>query len=317
MKKTIELTLLILGAFIGASFSSGREIYVYFAKYGWVSIPIAIAVGVVLYFVMYFFLNLKIPEKKNKHFVFFEIVLLVATFVLSATMFAGCREISYSFGGNIIIIVTLLFALLQCFVDIKGLQVANYILMPMIFISLIVCIVLSDFEVANNINTLGAVSSSVKYLGTNCILLSIFLMQIGNAYTKRQKKVASFFVATILTIFIILISLVLMAQPYDIQISSMPLVFIAFSKNVVFGKVLCMVVWFGLITTLLSGLFVVCNYVKKNNRISKILLVLACFGLSFVGWEVLTSKIYSAVGLCSIFAIFTLLITYSKSSSKT
>ena len=316
MKKILTLSFLILGAFIGASFSSGREIYVYFASFGWCCIPIALIVGVVLYFVMCFFLNFPLPQNKSKTFKIFETILLVAVFVLSSTMFAGCAELSFDFGGIILLIITFSISILQCFVDINGLKIINYILLPLIFVSLIICVSITGFGFNNSSNFLASIFGGVKYIGTNSILLSIFLMQIGDEYSKKEKKIASIIVAAILTVFVVIISLVLMGQPDAIKMSSMPLVTLAFSKNLFFGKVLCMVVWFGLITTLLSGQYVLCNYVK-NNTLCKIVLVFISCGFSLLGWGILTTKIYSIVGIVSIFAVAFLMISNIKRGNKT
>lgn len=306
--KIVTLCFLIIGAFIGASFASGREIYVYFARFGFWCIPMAIVAGILLYFIMNFFLNYKTLKKKSLIFIIFEIVLLIATFVLSSTMFAGCLEISNVFDTKYLIIFTLCIALLQCFIDIKGLKFVNWIMLPAIFVCLIICIASSKWGVEYTNDYMKSTISAFQYVGTNSILLSIFLMQIGGQYSRREKKIASIIVTIVLTLFVLFISLTLMGQS-EVQSSSMPLVTFALSQNIAFGKVLCIIVWFGLITTLLSGLYVLCNYVK-NNSFFKVLIVVACYVTAFLGWDILTTQVYSFIGLISMFSIISVICDY-------
>lgn len=308
MKKSVGLSILILGAFIGAGFSSGREVYVFFARFGWLSIPMAVFVGMCLYLLFMYFLNLK-PHKNSAMYKVFEIVINIATFILCSTMFAGCYTLTDMIGFWILFL-TLVISLIQCFARLDGLKVVNYILLPLILVCIFVLAVISPLKVVVVGSGL-AFSSCAKYVGLNCILLSMFLIQIGENYTQKEKKTASIISSVVLVFFIILISLVVMGMDIDVATSNMPLVTLAFGEGKIFGFVVSLVVWAGLITTLVSGLFVVVNTtskitIKNHKSVSNIIsviVVLACFAFSFVGWDFLTGKVYSVTGLMSIIVI--------------
>lgn len=308
MKKSVGLSILILGAFIGAGFSSGREVYVFFARFGWLAIPMAVFVGMCLYLLFMYFLNLS-PHKNSTIYKIFEVVINISTFILCSTMFAGCKALTDMIGFWILAL-TLIVPIIQCFARLDGLKIVNYILLPLILVCISVLAVISPLRVVV-VGANLAFSSCAKYVGLNCILLSMFLIQIGENYTLKEKKIASIISSTMLTFFIILISLVIMGMNSSVVMSNMPLVTLAFSKGKALGFVISLVVWAGLITTLVSGLFVIINTTSKVvghrsksiTNIVSVAVVLICFAFSFVGWDFLTGKAYSVTGLISIIVI--------------
>lgn len=315
MKKAVGLAVLILGAFIGAGFSSGREVYVFFARFGWVSIPMAICVGIVLYFVFMFFLT-PCPNQNSTLFKLFRYVVTLSTFVLSSTMFAGCNILSRNI-GIWLVFLTIGICIMLCFYRTGGLKLTNYILLPLILVCILVLVVVSPLDVVIT-RANGWLSVGVKYVGLNSILLSLFLVQVSGEYSQKEKKLASLIASLVLTMFIVVISLLLMGAPDAIAKTEMPLITMAFAKSRILGFVLCAVVWGGLITTLVSGLYVVFGEIQNlRPRYSKpinLFVVMLCFALSMLGWDFLTTKVYSVLGMISIVTI--LLLIFEKNVCK-
>lgn len=304
MKKAVGLATLILGAFIGAGFSSGREVYVFFARFGWLSIPMALLVGLCLYFLFFYFSTSR-PDTTTTIFALFRRVIVLSTFVLCATMFAGCNTLSQSL-GRWIIALTFAISLVLCFYRSGGLKLTNYILLPVILISIMLLVFVSPLSVCVK-KTIFPYTNCLKYVGLNSILLSMFLLQLGDDYTVKEKKLASIISSSVLALFIIIISLLLMGAGDSVANSDMPLVVIAFSKSKTLGLVMSLVVWAGLVTTLVSGLYVVFGEIEqfssRHSRPLSVLCVALTFALSFVGWDVLTTKVYALLGAVSVIVI--------------
>lgn len=308
MKKAIGLVVLILGAFIGAGFSSGREVYVFFARFGWVSIPMAICVGMILYFIFMYFLSYDINQNTRLYSIF-RYVVTISTFVLTATMFAGCNALSHMLGAWLTIL-TVGICVVLCFYRTSGLKLTNYILLPLILVFIFALIFLSPLGVSM-CGANGWLMSSAKYVGLNSILLSIFLMQVSGGYSLKEKKQASIIACIVLTVFLIIISLLLMGSPESVAKSNMPLITLAFSKSKFWGYALCLIVWAGLVTTLVSGLYVVfgeMHYIRPNHpKLKNLFVVIFSFVLSMLGWDFLTTKVYSVLGTVSIMTILLLI----------
>lgn len=296
MKNVVQLTILILGAFIGAGFSSGREVYVFFARFGWLSIPMALCVGVSLYVLFLYFLSLK-PRKNTLVYKVFECVVICATFVLTATMFAGSAIL-----GLVTTLLTLILALVQCFAPTLGLKLTNYIIVPLIF----ACTLLLAFLSKMGITVVGCafeISTCAKYVGLNFVLLSMFLLELSDEYSPRDKKLAALISSIVITTFVIIISLVLMGEGDVVAKTNMPLVTLAFMHSRALGYTMSLVVWGGLATTLVSGQYVLFNKVqactKNSHKLSSfcnVCVTIVCFCVSFVGWQILTDKVYSFLG---------------------
>lgn len=309
MKKAVGLAVLILGAFIGAGFSSGREVYVFFARFGWVSIPMAICVGMILYFIFMYFLSYDINQN-TRLYAIFRYVVTISTFVLTATMFAGCNALSHML-GTWVSILTVGICVVLCIYRTSGLKLTNYILLPLILVFIFALIFLSPLDVSI-CGANGLLMSSAKYVGLNSILLSIFLMQVSGEYSLKEKKQASIIASVVLTVFLIIISLLLMGSPDSVAKSNMPLITLAFSKSKFWGYALCLVVWAGLVTTLVSGLYVVFGEIQnirpRHSKYLNLFVVIFSFALSMLGWNFLTTKVYSVLGTISIVIILLLII---------
>ena len=141
MKKILPAVFLIVGSIIGAGFASGRELSLFFAKFGYNSLYFLPIVFILFYYCFKFFLGLGSKEKFENIFAinklsnsspFFNIAIIAIFFVYSSAMFAGAVEVLKNNFIEINSLVFTIFVFLLAFLvlkfGLKGLVRINYFL---------------------------------------------------------------------------------------------------------------------------------------------------------------------------------------------
>lgn len=317
MKKNFSVIFLVLGTIIGAGFCSGKEICVYFAKYGFWSL-----LFLPLFFVIYFFLFkmfLSLGRGKeytdfshfNKQFGknnFFDFVLCCTYVVFSSAMFACLGEMSDLYFGQVGKIIMYIFAfvftvfmLLKTF---KSLKLVNVILIPVVLVCIItVCVVLlfcdSGNFVLTNIKASGLLFFTPIIYACQGLTLSYYiLVKAGKDLTKKDANVISFTSSTILTVVLALAIIVFNLNPQVIS-QPMPFVILSFKLGFPFDLIYAVVLFFAIITTLLSSTRALYDYLArfiKKPFVNALVTSGITLLMSFFGFSSIVESLYPIIG---------------------
>lgn len=312
MIKILTLTFLIVGNFIGAGFASGKEIFSYFAKYGYISLFSVFLVFCLLNFLFKKCLYLgKVSTKNN---LINKKIILFCSVITIAAMLSGTFSVGYDFSKKLAFILYLLFILLYIIVMLKGIgciSVINFILVPIMIFTITLNTILNFKFSTPNFNFLllgNSITHSIVYVSMNMFSLGCFLISIANKFSYKEIKLASFLSSLILSILIFLVILCF-NQNNITNYHNVPMQ--TLSKNISKGfyLVYSIVLLFSLFTTLISAGFVA-NTSIKSNKIKNKLFIPLIFSIliSLLGFNFIVNYLYFIVGLFGFCFIFKLLI---------
>jgi len=316
--KLILLVFMILGCFLGAGFISGREIASYFSRFGsWSSLAIIIA-GVLFFLALYWFLRLSsransfskfISVYFGKYGVIITCLFSLCVFILIGSMLAGTRSIAQSL--NISEVMLIVITTIICYLSVLGseklLSKINLCLMPIILaIILIICGIDFRIDVTNSSSMIFSIVSSTNYVLINIVTLGLFVLEIGDKYSNKEKLWASIISSVIIVIFMFIINSAILNN--NLVYLSMPMLELAKLKGSAMSIITAIIIWCGLFTTIISCVFLLSNFVNKfikNYRLTVAIVLLLALLFSNIGFDFIVSYIYSIIGVIGlVFMIF-------------
>ncbi len=329
MKKTVSLIFVIVGTIIGAGFATGKEVAVYFTRFGYMTIPCAIMCGVFFYYINYLFLRLHRVEKFDNYLDFsrkvfgkfssvVNLFLCTCFIILSGSMYAGINAMQFMLTGLSFPFFSLISALLCVRICVKGasaLSNANLIVIPLVIVlTVIVCVKgvaqPSGYGFSVGMSSIPlSIIFCIVYIGMNMVLSGIFLSIIGKEYSAKQSKTASFVSSVMITLLIILISVCLFFNPILLDVD-LPLLELSYSMSHVWGIIFCVMTWLAIFTTLISSTFTTINMItmKKNKLYIILIVVLLGYILSLFTFSKIVSILYPIIGVAGILFISTVAI---------
>lgn len=312
MLNLIGVFFTIIGTILGCGFFSGKEIVVFFSKFGYWSFLGILFLFFVLFFLFRFLLNLdcKVVEKVQKSKVFLFINIFVCI-VFSSAMIASINE---SLAGQCLLIKTLLavvvfvFCLLILFKGGKFLSRLNTFIVPfMIFAFLILLFSNLDLSLPNvSLPSLPMVSIfySFLYCTLNVATSSMVIANLGSSLSKKQRALIAFLSAFVLMLILFFANIVLL-QNQDSFGAVMPFmsIFSVWQKVVLKFNILL-----GASTTLFSLIYNFNISLRGlcNNFFIFILSIVVPIIVSFWGFENIVCFLYPTASVFSIFILFSL-----------
>lgn len=337
MKNIFKIVLVIVGAFIGAGFASGKEIYTFFYAFGSKGIIGLIISSLLLIMVIYKtlsiiskneiynykeFLDYIIKDDKDKYGYIKSIInnivnilILISFFIMVAGFGAYFKQefnVSSIVGSAILAILS--YIILNQ--DTKGLVKTNEILVPIVIVVIIIIgiICIEPQHLTLNINTYTAEKSkfllnSILYCSYNCMLLIPVLITMKN-YIKNKKTV--FLISSISGIVILLLSLIMFfilnSNIEDITNVELPVLYIL-KNNLLLKNIYGIIILVSIFTTAISlGSGFVKNITKNKKsypQITKIMCIIAVF-VSQIGFSNLVNYLYPIFGYIGILQIIKL-----------
>lgn len=327
MIEVISITLVIIGALIGAGFASGQEIFSFFYIYGkngiYGILIMSILIGIFIYKSLKIiyqkqvynyndFLNLFIKNTKIRNVILWIVnVLLLVSFYIMVAGFGAYFEQEIGINRIIGSIVLNLLCVIVFFSNIKGvLKTSNLIVPFLIFfiffigIKNIVQIRTIDFyQMKNN-----WILSMLIYNSYNFILLMPVLISLKKQITKEKniKKVSILVTIIILILSINIFFLLLNANIKEIENQEMPIVYIISNYFNKYKKIYAFIVLASIFTTAISvGIGFLQNISKNSNSYPQFVLFMCITSLlmSNIGFSKLLNFIYPVFGYIGILQI--------------
>lgn len=329
--KYIDLSFifLLLGAIIGAGFSSGKEIAVFFSGAGKFSCLIIVLTMIFLYFVLKNFILLGKKVKTNnikeinkiifkRTSKFYNFFILFGLFIFITAMVAGLNSIGNLIFENIhfpiLSILSILFAMFIVNIGYEAIKKVNFILMPIVLIFIIILSINS--LIVHNISFESAFNSSqiikylflgIFYISYNIIFSSSLIFENSKTFTIKKIKLNSLFLSSILALLILLINYSLLTLNIVDFNSDLPMLKIAFNFNSLIGYLFGFILWFSILTSLISSLYMLINAFNINKFLSSCVFLTLAFIISFFGFNYIVNIFYplqGVIGLIYIFKVF-------------
>ena len=313
MFKVFSVVFLIFGTVVGSGFSSGKEIMIYFSRFGNLSY-LYITLACVLFFVLfYFFLRFgkNIVEKfENNRLI--NIISTIITLVFCSSMFAGIESLFAHFSQVFYAILVTILLVGTIFVvknGVSGLEKANIILMPIASLLFLVVLVYASFSRSDSYpisNSFAGGLYALLYVALNTSISGVVVSKVGDGMTKKQTFFASLFSCLLIFVFLMFGNFVLLKNTASFY-SDMPFLTLVYENKTLFALDFC-VILVGCFTTLISLVFTLKNSFDKmikHQNLSLLFAVFVPFLISGLGFSQIVSFLYP---ICSVFGILILIL---------
>ncbi len=319
MKKTFSAVMIVVGTVIGSGFASGKEIAVFFSRFGNISYLFILFAFFLFWGVIYLFFSFgeKLTRKISSSKIFSFLTVLVSL-IFTSSMFAGAGNVLPE--NAVLKAFFSLFLIVLCLIIAKNglsfLSGINNFIMPVTLLSM--CIVLFSnlkFSFAVSAQSeLGGLFFMLLYVILNFSISSIVIAKGGMNLSQKQKVWASFFASLTLSFFLLLTNFVLLSHP-SAMAESMPL--LALSSGV--GEVLIkFVIFSGCLTTLFSLVLTSTDCLKQfhlSGFLRCFIAIILPFAISYLGFGAIVSYLYPfASVLGTLFLLILFLLPEKKTS---
>ncbi len=314
MKNILNVTFIIIGVILGAGFASGKEIYIFFAKYGKIGI-----LGIIVSFLFLGLIIYKVIKISNKYNInnyeeFLEklgtkntiikaiinIFLIISFYIMIAGFTAYFEQ-----ELNLPKIVGSLLIILLCYItftkNINGIIKVNTFLIPILVIFIFIfgiknISVNNENIIENNKNIIQFIISAILYASYNSITLIPMLIPIKKLVkTQKQNKII-FLLVTIITILLALVIYNLISKvDIDINTIELPTVYVASKLGIIYKYIFGIIILVSIFTTAISAGYGFLENNAKNEKKYKILNILMCISAIFIsniGFSKLLNLLY-------------------------
>ncbi len=315
MSKIFAVVFLIFGTVVGSGFSSGKEIMVFFTRFGdWSYLYIVLA-GILFFLVFYFFLSKgkKIVDIIEKSPILNMVIGFIAV-VFCASMFAGIKNL-FSYFSLWLYLLLVMVVLVACFFIVRkgigGLEKINFFLMPitsLLFLIVLIFFLGTTSNYSLSFNSWTGLLFSPLYVALNTCMSGVVISRAGEGLSKKQIVLVCLFVTLLLVGFLLFGNYVLLNN-LESYFAEMPFLYLSGESSLVFVLVF-IVVLVGCFTTLISLCYTLkssFDKIVKNKTFSTLLAIFVPFAISVMGFSKIVSFLYpicSAVGICMFVYIF-------------
>lgn len=325
MKKIFELVCFYICTIIGASFITGNEVFVYFARYGdkaYALLAFCFVVFVSLSLIIFLKMNKANCENISDAFIckpskfhlinagsLFTFLCFSTYFAFASLMLAGLKEL---FGLPFCVItICVSFFLLQY--DLKGLVKINLILFPLVVVYLIALLILilpsGTFPLSESAQEVAGVFeflNVIPYVTLNVLLLCGSVLKLTNRINPKQIMIGTISAIILLTLFIGIQIFIL--QKHPILDFEMPLLEISRQSVVLFAFTLA-VTFLAMISSFLSSTYAIYAKFrdKKNKYFRLVVLFSSMLICSFFGFNKIIIYSYAILGILSLVLILVLI----------
>lgn len=323
MAQEILVILTILGTVIGSGFISGKEIVVFFSRFGMWSF-FCIFLSFFLFFLLFkLLLNVgeKVAEKlkNNKFYLIANIILCV---IFSAAMYGGIINL-LNFDNIFIKLLILSIILIFCFIifkkGLKSLNKFNLFLVPsMMIIFLVLLLPKLKGGMEFSLEKFGGASVfySVLYCVLNTSNGSVIISSLGQKLSSKQKTRVALISALVLSAMLALVNFVLLSHPASFDYG-MPVLSIFSGVGFIIMNI---VIFLGCLTTLFSLTYSCASTFRdaKGNEYLNFLISIALpFFVSLLGFSFVVEFLYPLASVLGGFLLSQLLfISFFKRADK-
>ena len=319
MAKVLVVVFLIFGTVVGSGFSSGKEIMVFFSRFGEWSYLFILLAGGLFFLLFYFFLSRgKRLNDCLEKYKFLSIIMLFISLIFCSSMFAGIKNLCSYLPSWMYYSAIIFLLLCTSFVTLRGiagLEKVNLLLMPLTSILFVIVLAYEAFLPSTPFvatNAAAGVLYCPLYVALNTCMSGIIICKSGEGLSKKQIALASGIATALILLFLLLGNFVLQRNGASI-ISEMP--FLAIAGNNAMFFVAYFVIMVGCFTTLISLCYTLKTSFEKwtnDNLFSTFLAVLLPFAISSLGFSRIVSFLYPICSVLGVLMLFVMLVGAKK-----
>lgn len=336
MKNTNKIIMVIIGTLVGAGFASGREIYLFFGKFGIKGLFGIIISGVLSSFIIYTVLKIlnekniynysELLEKINPNHqkinkiiqIIVDSFLLISFFIMIAAFSAYISQ-NYQISEYVSSTVIVLICYIVFEKSLQGMMKINSIIVPFLLFFIIFLgaknipyIIQTKSHIQAQVETGNFFISSILYTSYNSIILIPVMVSMKTCITNR-KQIKQVAIVTGITIIILsfCINGLLLRNPYLVKKLQLPLLEITKSFGASYKNIYSFIIMASIFTSAISAGYSFLKNVSKTQKSYKINLILINIGaiiVSKIGFSKLVEILYPFFGLLGLLQI--LLIIY-------
>lgn len=340
MKNILKIIFVIIGTLVGAGFASGKEIYIFFNKYGICGIIGILLSGAIIGILVYkvFCILLKKKEideynkllnyifinKKNNRFNMAKIinsiinVFLLISFYIMVAGFCSYFKQEYNIS---IYITSTIFAML-CYITLNN-KIESIIKISSILVPVIIIFIL-NLGVKNfcysinqifNMNFLenmfmDSIISSVLYASYNSIILIPVLISLKEYISKKNVALIGIFTFLIVTFLSMFVYIILLKANIEIIKLDLPLIYVVKQFGKIYEYLYGIVIIISIFTSVISaGYSFLENCSKTKKQYNKILIIMCVTSIfvANIGFSKLINILYPIFGVLGIIQIYYIL----------
>ncbi len=325
VKQSLLVGAVMFGSIVGAGFASGKEVWFYFAQFGWVCFPLIALAGLLLFILGYTFLEFgkrhgieTVQQMNNKLFgkygIIGEIIFIFSNFILLSAMFAGANSLFdivlsqglYRFAS----VFTAVIAVVISWLGFSKMIKINLAVVPAMVLVIAgifaYCLINANGFVVPLIDGSEQLISSVffciLYVCSNLFFAGFIFARLGNEHSKKVNLFGSLIGSIFMVVCLIGMVISIYLNPYS-SMSDMPLVYIASSASHLFGIITLIVVWIGIATTAVSLVYTISAWLQKyvhSFKLCSIAVCIICLIISGLGFGAIVSYFYPILGVFGI-----------------
>lgn len=340
MKNILKIIFVIIGTLIGAGFASGKEIYIFFNKYGICGIigilVSGVVIGVLVYKVFYILLKQKeiddynellnyiFTNKKSNRFNIVEIInsiiniFLLISFYIMVAGFSSYFKQEYSIS---IYITSSIFAIL-CYITLNN-KIEAIIKISSVLVPIIIIIILNlgvkdlgySINQISNMNLFGnmlidSIISSALYASYNSIILIPVLISLKKYISNKNTVFIAIFTSLSVILLSIFVYMILLKANVGIIELDLPLIYVVKKFGKIYEYLYGAVIIISIFTSVISAGYSFLRNCSKTQKQYNRLLIIICVTSIFVaniGFSKLVNILYPIFGVLGIIQIYYIL----------
>jgi len=339
----LSVFFVFFGTIVGAGFASGREVYVYFARFGICGLLMTLLAGLLFYALGYIFLQLGKRCKVQSLSDFFklifgkfspiiEIVVIFSYVIVLSAMFAGFDSLQHIIFSNLTYPIFTITSAFLCVLAVLGginkISKLNGVLLPLLLVFMGAIFVhslkIGNFNAVVHLGSgdfatmLYSFMCCLIFVCSNMFLTGFVLMKTGANTTPKIDRCASKMTALVLLVISFFACLSIIVNPESVQYD-MPFVYLAFGISDAFVILSVIILWFAIFTTAIATMLTISWWLKSyiNNFLySTIITCVVAFLLSRVGFSVIIDICYPLTGLMDVVFVLCALYLFFNSKKK-
>lgn len=303
MADNFKIAFFFIGAMIGAGFSSGSELMVFFGESGIVGVLIsAVFIGLLVFFFQYMSVVFNNYPRVKKVVDWLMVLSSIISFI---AMTAGANEVIMdTFRVNNIGVVSALAVSVMCLFSMRFLKNVNAVVVPLIVVLMILIIVKTDsLPLPTGFN----IFRSASYAAMN-VLLGGYLLSTECAQKKTKDKII---ITVIITVVVAAMMVIVYMISQEAKFSDMPVFEVA--RRYEMATISGIIIYLAIFSTLIGAGKVIFDNLSdftKSKWVALIsLIIISLIGRS-VGFGFMVRTFYPITGYLSIVVIFALAILF-------
>lgn len=303
MADNFKIAFFFIGAMIGAGFSSGSELMVFFGESGIVGVLIsAVFIGLLVFFFQYMSVVFNNYPRVRKVVDWLMVLSSIISFI---AMTAGANEVIMdTFRVNNIGVVSALAVSVMCLFSMRLLKNVNAVVVPLIVVLMILIIVKTD---SLPLPTGFSIFRSASYAAMN-VLLGGYLLSTECAQKKTKDKII---ITVIITVVVAAMMVIVYLISQEAKFSDMPVFEVA--RRYEMATISGIIIYLAIFSTLIGAGKVIFDNLSdftKSKWVALIsLIIISLIGRS-VGFGFMVRTFYPITGYLSIVVIFALAILF-------